>query len=137
MTSLTHRSSRMAWLWCVAYTALVPARERERRRREVTSHLWEAEQQRISSRRIAGATIRGVIDDLGWVSVSTCRAFAHSLTTPLPYVTAAGLVTVGGAFSSSILSSQRSGDLELASVIASPALLAIAGILWLANSRRS
>jgi len=77
---------RVAWLWCVAYTAVAPQDSRERRRGEISSHLWESQHARLSPRAVGWAALRGAGSDLVWAVTCGVPRLVRSFGTPTPYV---------------------------------------------------
>ena len=86
MSPLSRRSSRVVWIWCIAYTAVAAPTSRERRRGELRSHLWESEHAAMPAARIALAALRGVVSDLNWALSSGIPRLARSFGTPTPYI---------------------------------------------------
>lgn len=67
---VTRRPGRFSLFWCGLYTLAVPPLERERRRAEIDSHIWEAAaawgpgwRTRIS---LVSASVLGAVDDITW-----------------------------------------------------------------------
>ena len=52
--------------WCRLYTAIVPVDVGERRRRELESHLWEAQARGQSPMGLLARAMAGAMDDLYW-----------------------------------------------------------------------
>lgn len=52
--------------WTRVYTVAMPAEERERRRAEVESDLWESLRDPVGARQILARLLLGVADDIGW-----------------------------------------------------------------------
>lgn len=69
---VTSGPGRVVLLWCALYTLAVPFGERERRREEVTSYVWESVSAWGPGLRVrlglVAATVRGAVDDLVWCS---------------------------------------------------------------------
>ena len=66
--------SRLATAWCRAYTTMVPADPRARRREEIESFVWEARSAGLSGLRIVIGAIKGAFDDLRWCRAERARA---------------------------------------------------------------
>ena len=93
LVSLIFRASALpvvrncAWSWTRLYTSMVPADEREDRRRQVLSDLHDEAEDCQSGYtpaeravRILFRTLRGVPDDLAWSAPYSARTFAGKLT---------------------------------------------------------
>ena len=85
---------RVVLAWCAVYTLAAPAADRERRREEIRSHVWETFdawgagwRTRL---RLASACARGVFADLAW-----CEEMRRA--SGLPPLVAAVLVSPAGA----------------------------------------
>ena len=89
---LTTRAARTAFVWCAAYTALVDADERERRRTEMLGHLWEHEQHDLPVLR---RLVLGCVDDLRWCDTVRRGAGGRGLLTTAVFGATGGLVTAG------------------------------------------
>jgi hypothetical protein len=137
MTALAYRASRLAWLWCVAYTAVTPRDTRDRRRDEIRSHLWESEAVRLPSRTIAFAALRGVHHDLAWAAGNGVARFVRSLAGPTPYVATAPLFPIQGWVVSGTVSARTAGPYELLGMVGGGAMLAVAAVVWLLGRHRS
>jgi hypothetical protein len=59
-------AARLLRWWTRVYTAGMPAAQRERRRAEVESDLWESLRDSVGSRQILSRLLLGVADDVGW-----------------------------------------------------------------------
>ena len=136
MTTLTYRASRLAWLWCVAYTTVTPRDTRQRRRDEIRSHLWESEATRLPSRTVAFAALRGVHHDLAWAAAGGAARFLRSLGTPTPYVAAAPLFPIQAWIVSATVSARTAGPFEFLGMAGGGAMLAAAAAAWLLTRRR-
>ena len=132
---LDARSSRLVWRWCVAYTAIAPRDQRDRRRSELIDHLYESQRAGQSQRAVLGAALAGVADDVSWsVRLGALRVL-RSFLTPLPYLIAAGILPVQAAF---YWSNQTGHGADVAtgiSEIAAVACLALAGSIHLLRRR--
>jgi hypothetical protein len=132
MTAMTYRASRVAWLWCVAYTAVAPRESRERRRGEIHSHLWESERARLSPVAVGWAALRGCGSDLAWALTCGVPQLVRSFATPTPYVVLAPALPV----QASIVSAFTVGSAHVAESIGAfggAAMLLVAGLIWLAR----
>jgi hypothetical protein len=58
--------ARLLRWWTRVYTAGLPPEERERRRAEVESDLWESSRDPSGSRQVLSRLLLGVADDVGW-----------------------------------------------------------------------
>ena len=83
MTDLALRAATAAVrAWTMLYTSRLPIEQRDARREEIDSDLWESVNDPASDRRslafqIAARLIRGIPDDLGWRSEQAARAAAR------------------------------------------------------------
>jgi hypothetical protein len=136
MTTLTYRASRLAWLWCVAYTAVTPRAPRDRRREEIRSHLWESEAARCPAWAVAVAAARGVLSDVTWAVSAGGPRFVRSFATPTPYVVAAPLFPIQAWIVSATVSAQTAGPYEFLGMAGGGAMLAMAAVVWLVGRRR-
>ena len=136
MTTLTYRASRLAWLWCVAYTAVTPREPRERRRGEIRSHLWESESARCPAWTVAVAAARGVLSDVSWAASVGVPRFVRSFATPTPYVAAAPLFPIQAWVVSATVSTQTAGPYEFLGMAGGGAMLVMAAVVWLVGRRR-
>ena len=66
--------TRVVAAWCRAYTTLVPADARDRRREEIDSFVWEAKEAGLSTRRVFLGALKGAVDDLHWCQTQRSRA---------------------------------------------------------------
>ena len=123
--------TRVAWLWCVAYTAVAPRDSRDRRRGEIRSHLWESEQARLSGMSIAWAALRGVGSDLAWATTRGVPQLARSFGTPTPYVVLAPLFPIQGWIVSSVAVGATARMSQGLGAFGGGAMLAMAGLIWL------
>lgn len=137
MTTLSRRSSRAVWAWCVAYTALAAPPSRERRRGELRSHLWESERARLSGRRVASAALRGALHDVAWALSSGVPRLARSFGTPTPYVVLAPLFPVQAWIVSALTVGTSARIAEGAGAVGGAAMLACAALAWLVRRSRS
>ena len=124
---------RVAWLWCVAYTAVTPRESRERRRGEIRSHLWESERARLSAVAIGWASLRGMGSDLVWAATCGVPALVRSFATPTPYVVLAPAFPIQAWIVSSLTVGATASTFESLGAIGGAAMLAIAGLIWLAR----
>lgn len=136
MTALDARASKMVWLWCVAYTTLVPREQRERRRIELRDHLHESERAGHRSRAVLGAALAGAADDVSWSCGLGLRRVARSFLTPLPYLVAAAILPVQGAFYWGARTGHTADLGKSISELAAAACLALAGLTWLVRRSR-
>ena len=135
MSPLRLRGARLAWAWCVAYTAVVPAPSRLRRREEIRSHLWESEQERVTSGQIVSAVVRGVLDDLGWAARGNVRAIATALRGPYAYVAIAAAGPIVPVGISTFSGHRLSGIAERTGALVGVAGLSVAAAVWLISRR--
>lgn len=131
MTAMSYRASRIAWLWCVAYTSVAPRDRRERRRGEIRSHLWESEQARLSSLAVGWAAMRGAGSDLVWAVTCGLPALVRSFATPTPYVVLAPAFPIQGWIVSSLAVGSTAQVAESVGAFGGLGLLAVAGLIWL------
>ena len=125
--------TRVAWLWCVAYTAVAPRESRERRRGEMRSHLWESEQARLSPIAIAWAALRGAGSDLVWAVTCGVPRLVRSFGTPTPYVVLAPAFPIQAWIVSSVAVGSAAHMAESIGAAGGGVMLAIAGLVWLAR----
>ena len=130
---MSYRASRLAWLWCVAYTSVAPRERRERRRGEIRSHLWESEQERLSPLAVARAAVRGSGSDLLWAVACGVPQLVRSFGTPSPYVVLAPAFPVQGWIVSSLTVGSTAHFAESLGAVGGGAMLAVAGLIWLAR----
>lgn len=133
MTAMSHRSSRLVWLWCVTYTAVAPHEPRDRRRGEIRSHLWESEQARLSAVAVLLAAVRGVGADVLWSATRGVPPLVRSFATPTPYVALAPAFPVQAWIVSSVAVGSTAQASQTVGVIGGAAMLLIAGLIWLAR----
>ena len=133
MTAMTYRASRLAWLWCVAYTALAPPESRERRRGEIRSHLWESEQAKLPPPAVGWAALRGAASDVTWAVMTGVPQLVRSFATPTPYVALAPLFPVQAWIVSSVAAGATARFAESLGAAGGGAMLAVAGLIWLAR----
>jgi hypothetical protein len=69
--------ARLLRWWTRVYTAGLPPTERERRRAEVESDLWESSRDPDGSRQVLSRLLLGVADDVGW-SINTMEPTSRS-----------------------------------------------------------
>jgi hypothetical protein len=127
VTGLRQRSSRVLWGWCLAYTTLVPAAPRERRRQEILGHLWEAERAGLRPRQLASAAARGLGHDLSWALRRGGPALA---ATPGVWVALAALLPVTAWIASLFASPSSANAIQRVAMLGSFALLAVSLWLW-------
>jgi len=137
MSPLGRRSSRVAWAWCVAYTAIATPGARERRRGELRNHLWESEHAGIAGVAVALASLRGAASDLLWALSSGIPRLARSFGTPTPYVVLAPLFPLQGWLVSAATVGATAHFAEGLGSVGGGAMLALAGIAWLLQRGRS
>ena len=125
--------TRVAWLWCVAYTAVAPRDSRERRRGEIQSHLWESEHARLSSLAIVWAALRGVGSDLVWALTCGVPRLVRSFGTPTPYVALAPVFPIQAWIVSALTVGSTAHISEALGAGGGGVMLAIAGLIWLAR----
>ena len=130
---MTYRASRLAWLWCVAYTAVAPRPSRERRRGEIRSHLWESEQADLSPIAVGWAAVRGAGSDLVWAVTCGVPALVRSFATPTPYVALAPAFPIQGWIVSSFTAGATANVSQTLGAGGGGLMLAIAGLIWLAR----
>jgi hypothetical protein len=70
-------AARLLRLWTRVYTAGMARAERERRRAEIESDLWESLRDAAGSRQILSRLLLGVADDVGW-SINTMEPTSRS-----------------------------------------------------------
>jgi hypothetical protein len=133
MTAMSYRASRLAWLWCVAYTAVAPIEPRERRRGEIRSHLWESEQARLSPLAVGWAALRGCGSDLLWAVTCGVPQLIRSFATPTPYVVLAPVFPIQAWIIASVTVGSTAQRAESVGAAGGGALLAIAGLIWLVH----
>jgi hypothetical protein len=133
---LTARSSRVLWLWCVAYTAATPREVRHRRRAELRSHLWECEHAGLPSRAVMWAAVRGAFDDIAWTVRCGALGLVRSFTTPTPYVVLAALMPIQAWLVSSFNDSGPAQISQGVGGFGGPAMLLLAGAAWWVQRQR-
>jgi len=136
MSPLVRRSTRLVWVWCVAYTAVATPPARERRRGEMRSHLWESEHAALPPIAVVLAAARGVAHDVGWALASGIPRLARSFATPTPYVVLAPLFPVQAWIVSALTVGRVAHVFEGLGAIGGAAMLAMAGCAWLWQRRR-
>ena len=124
---------RVAWLWCVAYTAVAPPDSRERRRGEISSHLWESQHARLSSRAVGWAALRGAGSDLVWAVTCGVPRLVRSFGTPTPYVALAPVFPIQAWIIASLTIGSTANVAESVGAAGGLAMLAVAGLIWLAR----
>ena len=137
MTTLSRRSSRWVWGWCVVYTALAASPSRERRRGEMRSHLWESERAHVSGWRVASAALRGVVNDVVWALGSGVPRVARSFGTPTPYVVLAPLFPVQAWIVSALAVGTWAHIAENIGALGGGGMLLCAAMAWLVRRSRS
>jgi hypothetical protein len=135
--TLKHRSTRLLWLWCVAYTAITPHDSRGRRRAELRSHLWESEHAGLPPRALLFAAVRGWYDDVTWAVQRGAFGLWRSLATPTPYVVLALAFPVQAWIVSSASNGHPARISERLGGVGGPALLLVAAVVWGLRRRRS
>ena len=125
--------TRVAWLWCVAYTAVAPRDSRERRRGEISSHLWESQRASLSSRAVGWAALRGVGSDLAWAVTRGVPRLVRSFGTPTPYIALAPAFPIQAWIISSLTVGSTAHIAESAGAAGGGVMLLIAGLVWLAR----
>ena len=136
MTGLTHRSSRVVWVWCLTYTALATPPLRERRRGELQSHLWESERAELRARSIALAALLGAVHDVAWALSSGIPRLARSFGTPTPYIVLAPLFPVQAWIVSALTVGSVAHIAEGTGAIGGGVMLLCAGLAWLLQRKR-
>ena len=131
MTTLTARTSRLVWLWCVVYTAAAPVEPRQRRRGELRSHLWESEAAKLPSSAVLFAAARGLFDDAGWAVRSGLPRLGRSFGTPTPYVALAPIFPVQAWAVSALTVGSVAHLSESIGAAGGGLMLALAGLVWL------
>ncbi|MCU1589444.1 MAG: hypothetical protein JWP11_700 [Frankiales bacterium] len=130
MTVLAGTASRWVWRWCVVYTACVPGPRRDRRRREILSHLWESEQAAVSQREVLLAFARGIADDLAWSVAAGVGAIGRVLLTPTPYVVLAGACPIVSWLVSAFASRHTAQPFERLGGVGALPFLLVALVTW-------
>ena len=125
--------TRVAWLWCVAYTAVAPRDSRERRRGEIRSHLWESQHAQLSARAIAWAALRGAGSDLAWALTRGVPQLLRSFGTPTPYVVLAPVFPIQAWIVSALAVGRTAHVAEGLGAVGGAAMLVLAGLVWLAR----
>ena len=125
--------TRVAWLWCVAYSSVAPRESRERRRGEIRSHLWESQHARLSSRAIGWAAARGAGSDLVWAVTCGVPRLVRSFGTPTPYIALAPVFPIQAWVVSSLAVGSTAHLAEGIGAIGGGVMLAVAGLVWLAR----
>ena len=131
MTAIAYRASRIAWLWCVAYTAVAPRDRRERRRGEIRSHLWESEHAHLSPLAVGWAALRGSGSDLLWAATCGVPQLIRSFATPTPYIALAPVFPIQGWIVATVATGATASFAESLGAIGGMVTLAIAGLVWL------
>lgn len=130
MTAISYRATRIAWLWCIAYTAVAPRESRERRRGEIRSHLWESEHSHLSGAAVVLAAARGALHDVGWVAARGLPALGRSFGTPTPYVALAPAFPIQAWIVSSVTTSAVAHPFEGLGAFGGGVMLVAAGLVW-------
>jgi hypothetical protein len=136
MSPLSRRSSRVVWIWCIAYTAVAAPASRERRRGELRSHLWESEHALVPTWAVTIAALRGLVHDVGWALGSGIPRLGRSFGTPTPYVVLAPLFPVQAWIISAATVGVVAHIAEGVGAIGGGAMLLCAGIAWLVQRAR-
>jgi len=136
MSPLARRSSRIVWVWCVAYTTVATLPARERRRGEIRSHLWESEHLPLPATSVVLAAARGLLHDLGWALASGIPRLGRSFGTPTPYIVLAPLFPVEGWIVSALTIGQTAHVGEFVGSIGGGSMLTLAAVAWLLQRRR-
>jgi len=136
MTSAQVRATRVAWAWCLAYTALATREQRTRRRDEIRIHLWESRDAGAGVWQTLRATSAGMIDDLSWAATLLAGRFLRALGTPVPYLVVAAILPVQAAFAWSWWPIPERA-VDRISGIGSGVVLAAAGVALLAQKRNT
>jgi hypothetical protein len=136
MSPLQRRSTKLVWVWCVAYTAAATPVARERRRGEIRSHLWESEHAALPPAYVAAAAIRGMLHDLGWALGSGVPRLFRSFATPTPYVVLAPLFPVQAWIVSALTVGGVAQVGEGLGAMGGGAMLAAAAIAWMYQRTR-
>lgn len=123
--------SRVAWLWCVAYTSVAPPESRERRRGEIRSHLWESHRARLSPAAVGWAALRGAGSDLLWALTCGVPRLARSFGTPTPYIVLAPAFPIQAWIVSALTVGSTAHVAESLGAAGGGVMLAIAGLVWL------
>ena len=137
MSPLARRSSRIVWVWCIAYTAVASPPSRDRRRGELRSHLWESENARIPNRCVVLAALRGIVQDVGWALSSGIPRLARSFGTPTPYVVLAPVFPIQAWIVSATTVGTVAHLSESLGATGGGVMLLCAGLAWLAQRGRS
>jgi hypothetical protein len=125
-----NRSSRLLWMWCVAYTVATPRAVRQRRRAEMRSHLWESEHAGLASRSVLWAAVRGALDDVSWMARRGSIGLARAFGTPTPYVLLAAVMPIQAWIVSSFARHGVAQYFESVGGYGGPAMLLVAGVVW-------
>ena len=136
MSPLARRSSRIVWVWCVAYTAVATPMSRERRRGEIRSHLWESEHLPLPAAAVALSAVRGVLHDVGWALASGIPRLGRSFGTPTPYIVLAPMFPVEGWIVSALTVGRVAHIGEFIGATGGGAMLALAATAWLLRRPR-
>ena len=131
MSGLTYRSSRVVWVWCLAYTALATPPLRDRRRGELRSHLWESERAELRGRSVALAALLGAVHDVAWALSSGIPRLARSFGTPTPYIVLAPLFPAQAWIVTSLTVGHGAHVAGMTGVIGGGGMLLCAGMAWL------
>jgi hypothetical protein len=125
--------TRVAWIWCVAYTAVAPRDSRERRRGEIRSHLWESEQALLSPMSVAWAALRGSASDVQWAVTCGVPRLVRSFGTPTPYVALAPVFPIQAWIVSALTVGSTAHIAQTVGAGGGGIMLAIAGLVWFAR----
>jgi len=136
MSRLARRSSRIVWVWCVAYTAIATVPARQRRRGEIRSHLWESEHLPLSPSAVVLAAVRGVAHDVGWALASGIPRLGRSFGTPTPYIVLAPMFPIEGWIVSALTVGRVAHAGEFLGATGGGTMLTLAGFAWLVRRPR-
>src|SRR3954465_5727334 len=135
MSPLARRSSRIVWVWCVAYTTVATLPARERRRGEMRSHLWESEQLPLPAAAVVLAAARGLLHDLGWALASGIPRLGRSFSTPTPYIVLAPLFPIEGWIGCALTVGRTAYIGQFVGSTGGGSMLALAGTAWMLQRR--
>ena len=135
-TAFEGRTSRVIWRWCVAYTAMAPREQRERRRIELSDHLRESERAGHRQRAVLGAAVAGIPDDVTWSFRLGLARLMRSFLTPVPYLVVAAILPVQGGFYWGNRSGHLAHVMMGVSSIGAAGCLALAALVWFVRRAR-
>ncbi|HJQ43927.1 MAG TPA: hypothetical protein VJ831_12640 [Jatrophihabitantaceae bacterium] len=135
MSTLDARTSRLVWRWCVAYTAMAPRDQRDRRRIELQDHLHESERAGHRGRSVLRAAAAGVPDDLTWSFGLGVMRLLRAFLTPVPYLVAATILPIQAAFYWGNRTGNSAHVATGISELAAVGCLALAGTAYLLRRR--